>query len=133
MGAASPPTGAHVTLAPRVAMLSVHTSPLEQPGIGDAGGMNVYVLELSRALAARGARVEIFTRATSSDQAETVSLPGSDATGRPLSPQEDREVLLSDEVAAGVVPPILVHNVPAGPFERLDKNDLPGVLCGMAA
>ncbi|WP_034620887.1 glycosyltransferase [Cellulomonas sp. URHE0023] len=114
-------------------MLSVHTSPLEQPGTGDAGGMNVYVLELSRALAARGARVEIFTRATSSDQAETVSLPGFDATGRPLTPQETRDVLLSSEVDAGVVPPILVHHVPAGPFERLDKNDLPGVLCGMAA
>ena len=32
----------------RVAMVSVHTSPLDQPGIGDAGGMNVYVVELSR-------------------------------------------------------------------------------------
>lgn len=122
-----------MTYAPRVAMLSVHTSPLEQPGTGDAGGMNVYVLELSRALAARGARVEIFTRATSSDQAETVTLSGSDAAGRALSPEEEREVLLADEVEAGVVPPILVHHVPAGPFERLDKNDLPGVLCGMAA
>lgn len=122
-----------MTYAPRVAMLSVHTSPLEQPGTGDAGGMNVYVLELSRALAARGARVEIFTRATSSDQAETVTLSGSDAAGRALSPEEEREVLLADEVEAGAVPPILVHHVPAGPFERLDKNDLPGVLCGMAA
>src|SRR3954468_4261779 len=133
MGAARPPTGAHVTLAPRVAMLSVHTSPLEQPGTGDAGGMNVYVLELSRALAARGARVEIFTRATSSDQAETVLLPGADALGRPLVGDAARTVLLADEVAPGVTPPILVHHVPAGPFERLDKNDLPGVLCGMAA
>ncbi len=35
---------------PRIAMLSVHTSPLDQPGTGDAGGMNVYVLELSRAI-----------------------------------------------------------------------------------
>ena len=31
----------------RVAMLSVHTSPLEQPGTGDAGGLNVYVVEVS--------------------------------------------------------------------------------------
>jgi D-inositol-3-phosphate glycosyltransferase len=46
-------------------MLSAHTSPLEQPGSGDAGGMNVYVLELSRRLAARGVEVEVFTRATS--------------------------------------------------------------------
>src|SRR3954454_20848765 len=114
-------------------MLSVHTSPLEQPGTGDAGGMNVYVLELSRALAARGARVEVFTRATSSDLPETVVLPGTDASGAPLAPDESREVLLADEVPAGVVPPVLVHHVPAGPFERLDKNDLPGVLCGMAA
>jgi D-inositol-3-phosphate glycosyltransferase len=122
-----------VTRAPRVAMLSVHTSPLDQPGTGDAGGMNVYVLELSRALAARGARVEVFTRATSSELAETVVLPGADADGAPLAPDESRAVLLADEVPAGTVPPVLVHHVPAGPFERLDKNDLPGVLCGMAA
>lgn len=119
--------------APRVAMLSVHTSPLDQPGTGDAGGMNVYVIELARALAARGARVEIFTRATSSDQPETVLLPGSDALGRPIVGDAARTVLLADEVGPGVTPPILVHHVPAGPFERLDKNDLPGVLCGMAA
>ncbi|WP_425483081.1 glycosyltransferase, partial [Cellulomonas septica] len=119
--------------APRVAMLSVHTSPLDQPGTGDAGGMNVYVLELSKALAARGARVEIFTRATSSDLPETVVVPGTDAHGRTLTRDESRAVLLADEVDAGVVPPVLVHHVPAGPFERLDKNDLPGVLCGMAA
>lgn len=122
--------------APRIAMLSVHTSPLDQPGTGDAGGMNVYVLELSRALAARGARVEIFTRATSSDLPETVVVPGAEADGTPLTDDDRarvREVLTADDVPAGVVPPILVHHVPAGPFERLDKNDLPGVLCGMAA
>jgi len=122
-----------VTHAPRVAMLSVHTSPLEQPGTGDAGGMNVYVLELSKALAARGARVEVFTRATSSDLPETVVLPGTDADGHQLDRARSREVLLAQDVEPGVVPPVLVHHVPAGPFERLDKNDLPGVLCGMAA
>jgi D-inositol-3-phosphate glycosyltransferase len=114
-------------------MLSVHTSPLDQPGAGDAGGMNVYVLELSRALAARGARVEIFTRATSSDQRETILLPGTDAAGRPIEGEDARSVLLAPEVEPGVTPPVLVHHVPAGPFEQLDKNDLPGVLCGMAA
>ena len=123
--------------APRIAMLSVHTSPLDQPGTGDAGGMNVYVLELSRALAARGARVEIFTRATSSDLPETVVLPGAEADGTPLSDDLDharvREILTAHHVPHGVRPPVLVHHVPAGPFERLDKNDLPGLLCGMAA
>lgn len=46
----------------RVAMISVHTSPLAQPGIGNAGGMNVYIRELSRHLAERGVEVDIFTR-----------------------------------------------------------------------
>ncbi|WP_090031288.1 glycosyltransferase [Cellulomonas marina] len=114
-------------------MLSVHTSPLEQPGTGDAGGMNVYVLELARALAARGTRVEIFTRATSSEQPDTVVLDGRDAEGRPLRGEPARALLLADEVPAGTVPPVLVHHVPAGPFEALDKNDLPAVLCSMAA
>ena len=85
----------------RIAMLSAHTSPLEQPGDGDAGGMNVYVLELSRQLAARGIEVEIFTRATSRHQPAV----------------HDAE------------PGIRVHHVAAGPFEGLEKNDLPSQLC----
>jgi D-inositol-3-phosphate glycosyltransferase len=51
----------------RVAMVSVHTSPLDQPGTGDAGGMNVYVVELARRLAALDVEVDLITRATSSD------------------------------------------------------------------
>ena len=35
----------------KLAVLSMHTSPLAQPGTGDGGGMNVYVRELSSALA----------------------------------------------------------------------------------
>jgi len=46
----------------RLAMLSAHTSPLEPLGAGDAGGMNVYVLETARQLARRGVAVDIFTR-----------------------------------------------------------------------
>ncbi|MCL3861474.1 D-inositol-3-phosphate glycosyltransferase [Actinotalea sp. K2] len=90
---------------PRIAMLSVHTSPLDQPGTGDAGGMNVYVVELATALAAHGAQVEIFTRSTSSTQPDTVPLTDG----------------------------VLVRHVPAGPFEGLDKNDLPGQLCAFTA
>lgn len=46
----------------RVAYLSMHTSPLVQPGVGNAGGMNVYVDQLARAMAATGVEVEVFTR-----------------------------------------------------------------------
>ncbi len=85
----------------RLAMLSVHTSPLDQPGTGDAGGMNVYVLELARRLAANDVEIEVFTRATSSEQP-------------PLA-------------VAG--PGVLVRHVPAGPYEGLSKHDLPAQLC----
>ncbi|MFC7341569.1 D-inositol-3-phosphate glycosyltransferase [Saccharopolyspora griseoalba] len=89
----------------RAAVLSLHTSPLEQPGTGDAGGMNVYIAQTARRLAEMGTEVEIFTRATSSD------VP-------PIA-----------ELAPGV----LVRNVVAGPFEGLDKNELPSQLCAFAA
>jgi D-inositol-3-phosphate glycosyltransferase len=47
----------------RIAMLSVHSSPLAALGGKEAGGMNVYVRELSRELGRRGIFVDIFTRA----------------------------------------------------------------------
>ena len=46
----------------RVAMISLHTSPLATPGVGDSGGLNVYVAELSRRLGERGLKVDVFTR-----------------------------------------------------------------------
>ena len=48
----------------RIARISMHTSPIEQPGSGDAGGMNVYVLNSARQLARRGIEVDVYTRAT---------------------------------------------------------------------
>src|SRR5579871_2105558 len=52
------------SMVDRVAMLCLHTSPLDQPGTGSGGGMNVYVRELARALASADIAVDIFTRAT---------------------------------------------------------------------
>jgi D-inositol-3-phosphate glycosyltransferase len=49
-------------------MLSVHTSPLAQPGGGDAGGMNVYVRALASALAHAGVQVDVLTRAEHAEQ-----------------------------------------------------------------
>jgi D-inositol-3-phosphate glycosyltransferase len=58
----------------RIAVLMVHTSPLEQPGIGDAGGMNIYVVESAQRMAAMGVSVDIFTRRTHASETETVEI-----------------------------------------------------------
>src|SRR3954447_12420405 len=61
----------------RVAMLSVHTLPLAQPGAGDGGGMNVYVHALATALARAGVPVDVLTRAEHADQPPCVEVePG---------------------------------------------------------
>ena len=58
----------------RIATVMVHTSPLDQPGIGDAGGMNIYVLESAQRMAAMGVEVDIFTRRTESESPEIVEI-----------------------------------------------------------
>lgn len=86
-------------------MISLHTSPLERPGTGDAGGLNVYVVETATRLARRGVEVDIFTRATGRGQQRVELEPGLDVT---------------------------VHHVPAGPLEGVPKDELPGHLCAFA-
>ena len=54
----------------------VHTSPLEQAGTGDAGGMNIYVVESAQKIAAHGVQVDIYTRRTSPDQIDTTISEG---------------------------------------------------------
>jgi D-inositol-3-phosphate glycosyltransferase len=58
----------------RIATIMLHTSPLEQAGIGDAGGMNVYVVESAIKMASSGVKVDIFTRASSPDLPESVEI-----------------------------------------------------------
>ena len=61
----------------RIAVLMVHTSPLEQPGIGDAGGMNIYVVESAQRMAAMGVSVDIFTRRTHASETDILEIsPG---------------------------------------------------------
>ncbi len=81
-----------------ISMLSVHTGPLAKLGGKETGGMNVYVRELSRALALRGHRVDIFTR------------------------RQDPNVpyIEADRIAPGV----RVVNITAGPQAPFDKNRL---------
>jgi D-inositol-3-phosphate glycosyltransferase len=59
---------------PRIATLMVHTSPLDQPGAGDAGGMNIYVVESAERMAAMGVSVDIFTRRHNPDLPDIVEL-----------------------------------------------------------
>jgi len=61
----------------RIATVMVHTSPLDQAGTGDAGGMNIYVVEAAQNMAAMGVAVDIFTRRTNIDVADVVDVaPG---------------------------------------------------------
>ncbi|MDY5786038.1 MULTISPECIES: D-inositol-3-phosphate glycosyltransferase [unclassified Corynebacterium] len=88
----------------RVAMISMHTSPLEQPGAGDAGGMNVYVLNVATQLARRGVHVDVFTRASRPRQGEIVQVADN----------------------------LRVVNIVAGPYEGLTKEELPTQLAAFA-
>jgi D-inositol-3-phosphate glycosyltransferase len=84
----------------KIATLMVHSSPLDQAGIGDAGGMNVYVVETAKKMAQAGVSVDIFTRANHPDLPESV------------------------EIAEGVT----VKHLVAGPFDGLSKEELPSQL-----
>ena len=79
-----------------LAILSMHTSPLAQPGSGDGGGMNVYVREFAAALARAGVECDVYTRAEGPSHAAVVD----------------------------VEPGFRVHHVPAGPLAPVDKDDL---------
>lgn len=83
-----------------VAVLSMHTSPVAQPGIGDGGGMNIYVRSLSSALARAGVACDVYTRAE--------------------HPGQPRVVM--------VEPNFRVINVPAGPLAPVPKESLPGLV-----
>lgn len=84
----------------RVAYLSLHSCPLMQPGSRDAGGMSVYIKELSQAMAAHGVDVSVFTRRTDEATPEVVE----------------------------VVPGFNVIHVSAGPPAPLPVRELPGLV-----
>jgi D-inositol-3-phosphate glycosyltransferase len=84
----------------QVAMLSVHTSPLAQPGTGDGGGMNVYVRALGSALARAGVAVDVLTRSDHAEQPPVIE----------------------------VEPGFRVLHVPAGPCSPIPLRDLPALV-----
>ena len=84
----------------RIATVMLHTSPLDQAGIGDAGGMNTYVIESAKKMAASGVTVDIFTRATSPDLPDVVEL----------------------------APGVRVRHLHAKPYEGVSKSDIPALI-----
>ena len=84
----------------RVAVLSVHTSPMDQPGVGDSGGMNVYVRAVAERLASRGVAVDLFTRCRGG----------------------------TDHEVKTIAPGIRVVSVKAGPCDVVPKAELPRFL-----
>jgi D-inositol-3-phosphate glycosyltransferase len=85
----------------RIAVLTVHSSPLAAPGVGDSGGMNVHVRALASQLARAGVASDIYTRATSVDDPPVVE----------------------------VEPGVRVLHLAAGPLEPIPKQLLPRYLC----
>ena len=86
--------------AARIAVISLHTSPLDQPGTGDSGGMNVEIRAIAERLGERGVATDIFTR----------------CAGRP---RPEVEV---------VGPMARLVQVQAGPCAEVDKLELPSLV-----
>jgi D-inositol-3-phosphate glycosyltransferase len=84
----------------RAAIISVHTCPLDQPGMGDSGGMNVYIRAVARRLAEAGVKVDIFSRAA--------------GRGAPIT---------------HMAPGVRVVHLDAGPARPVEKEELPEYLC----
>lgn len=84
----------------RLAKIAYHTSPLAVPGRGDAGGLNVLVLNVASRLASRGIEVDLYTR-----RSDTVS------------PELETPA-----------PGVRLIRIPAGPARELPKEDLPAHL-----
>ena len=83
----------------------VHTSPLDQAGTGDAGGMNIYVVEAAQNMAAMGVKVDIFTRRNNPEVADIVD----------------------------VAPGVRVIQLNVGPVSGVTKEQLPKLIPDLAA
>lgn len=78
-----------------IAFVVLHTSPLDEPGTKDAGGMNVVVRAHAEQLARRGHRVQLITRRSSPEQPASTEL----------------------------APNLAVHHLDAGPARLLAKGE----------
>jgi D-inositol-3-phosphate glycosyltransferase len=102
----------------RVAVFSMHTSPLAQPGAGDGGGMNVYVRALASALARAGVDCDVYTRAEHAEQPDIVQVePGFrvlHVTAGPRAPVAKHDLLPLVEPFATAARDMLTASPPVG-------------------
>ncbi|MCH7788358.1 MAG: glycosyltransferase [Acidobacteria bacterium] len=103
----------------RVAMLSLHSSPLTQPGVGDSGGMNVYVRELASSLAQAGLHTDVYVRRWDEEVADEVLVE----PGFRVVHVEAGAPHLPKEALAGVVDQFL-----RGVRSDIDRHQLPDVV-----
>ena len=100
----------------RVAVISLHTSPLLQPGSGDSGGMNVYVRELVSSLSQTGVECTTFTRADREGLPTEVMIePGHRVVHIEAGPHHlPKEALpeISDEFCHGIIEWIKANETP---------------------
>lgn len=83
----------------------VHTSPLDQAGTGDAGGMNIYVCEAANQMASQGIQVDIFTRRANSDHPDIVDQGNG----------------------------VRIIHLSVGPVDGVKKEDLPALIADLSA
>ena len=110
----------------RIAVLSLHTSPLVQPGSGDGGGMNVYVRELVSALAQAGGQATVFVRRADETSPGTVEVePGVQVVhidaGPPDMPKEDLPQVV-DRFADGVSAHLVASELDGHAYDGLLAN-----------
>jgi D-inositol-3-phosphate glycosyltransferase len=105
-----------------LAVLSLHTSPLAQPGVGDSGGMNVYVRELVSSLAQAGVASRVYVRRWSDELPPVVAVePGFQVVhvdAGPVDLPKEHLPEIVDQFADGVVD----HLRTAGPVDALHAN-----------
>ncbi len=88
----------------RAGIISLHTSPLTQPGAGDSGGMNVYIREFVSSLVQAGVRCDVFVRRWNDDLDDIVEIePGFRVVHVPAGPtdlaKEDLPVIVEEFTA----------------------------------
>jgi D-inositol-3-phosphate glycosyltransferase len=106
------------TPRPRVALVSLHTSPLATAGSGDAGGMNVYLRALADGLVADGFEVDVLTRRTSAEQRSATTSGGA----RILFLDAGPAASVAKEELPGLVDAFTASALAAGPYDLVHSH-----------